>query len=93
MTSLTVPAYLLASGGSEEQDATTKYLRTNMAKTQKQRSAEFRARKRETPEVRGIYAPLDYHYDIKDTMAALAQTYPRAWGKLTIATKRAKEKA
>ena len=56
-----------------------------MAKTQKQRSAEFRARKRETPEVRGIYAPPSYH----DMLKAACNAYE----KVTIATKRAKEKA
>jgi hypothetical protein len=64
-----------------------------MAKTQKQRSAEFRARKRETPEVRGIYAPVEYHEDVKHVMFTLAKEAPRTWGKLTIATKRAKGKA
>lgn len=57
-----------------------------MAKTQKQRSAEFRARKRETPEVRGIYAHPSVHDAVKKT------AFHNVWG-VTIATKRAKEKA
>jgi hypothetical protein len=56
-----------------------------MAKTQKQRSAEFRARKAETPEVRGIYTPAIYHDDLKAMLA-------HYWG-VTIATKREKRKA
>ena len=69
---------------------TSKHLRTNMAKTQKQRSAEFRARKRETPEVRGIYAPLDWHDWAK---AVIERASIAANISVTIATKRAKEKA
>ena len=71
-------------------NSTTKHLRTNMAKTQKQRSAEFRARKRETPEVRGIYAPPEWHDYIK-TRASERRSV--AHGFVTIATKRAKGKA
>ena len=65
-----------------------------MAKTQKQRSAEFRARKRETPEVRGIYAPLDWHDFVKETVdyfcIKAVQDCPSL---VTIATKRARGKA
>lgn len=56
-----------------------------MAKTQKQRSAEFRARR--DPEVRGIFAPVWLHEWIKDVIADCKMR------NVTIATKRAKEKA
>ena len=61
-----------------------------MAKTQKQRSAEFRARKAENNlhEVRGIYAHSALHDYIK-RQVLLTGLSPQ----LKLATKRAKEKA
>jgi hypothetical protein len=62
-----------------------------MAKTQKQRSAEFRARR--DPELRGVYLPKEWH----DWAKLLLDRYVRANKyseiTLTIATKRAKRKA
>ena len=54
-----------------------------MSKPGKQRSAEFRARKAQTPEVRGIFAPPQYHDELKAMLA-------HYWG-VTIATKRGKK--
>ena len=44
-----------------------------MAKTQKQRSAEFRARKAGTPEVRGIFAPKKLHAQIRRVGKVIAE--------------------
>lgn len=57
------------------------------AKTQKQRSAEFRARKAASKlhEVRGIYLPLEIHPHVKSYADAVMQAY---FGNM-----RAKEKA
>jgi group I intron endonuclease len=58
------------------------------AKTQKQRSAEFRARLGDKKEVRGIYAPIEFHDYIR---SYLMEEFAREG--IVIATKRAKEKA
>ena len=63
------------------------------AKTQKQRSAEFRARKALAPEVRGIYAPLGSHAYVRQQLDGVEVGYGKQCVRLECATKRAKEKA
>jgi hypothetical protein len=62
-----------------------------MAKTQKQRSAEFRSRKAQTPEVRGIYAPPELHTLLREHVSGTYWDDPSRI--VTVATKRAKRKA
>lgn len=46
------------------------------AKTPAERQAAFRARKAQTPEVRGIFAPKDQHEKIKEFAARLLAQVP-----------------
>jgi hypothetical protein len=46
---------------------------TSQRKTNAERQATFRARKAETPEVRGIFAPESQHAAIKEFAAKLAK--------------------
>jgi len=55
---------------AEDRPGTRWNLVGNAPKTQKQRSAEFRARKAETPEVRGIFAPKVWHDKIREHLSA-----------------------